>query len=172
MQNLQRIRYGLHHKWYSYFHNGSHFHSSCPWGVITCPWHIDGSFPLAECLRSCSKNQEMVRLYLLSIGVQPVKSRSHDPVSRIRLLVPKIGRRRSDGPISKFRFCWRLLSFKKGVCSIFICFSQNYGSVWEGHFYCFHTIRFSEPIELKSSEWTCKEAICVLTCQHVSVKTY
>ena len=34
-----------------------------------------------------------------------VKARSHDPILRIRFLVPKIGRRRSDGPISRFRFC-------------------------------------------------------------------
>ena len=30
---------------------------------------------------------------------------SHDPILRILFLVPKIGSRRSDGPISRFRFC-------------------------------------------------------------------
>ena len=34
-----------------------------------------------------------------------LKARSHDPILRIRFLVPKIGSRRSDGPISRFRFC-------------------------------------------------------------------
>ena len=34
-----------------------------------------------------------------------VKARSHDPILTIGLLVPEIGRRRSYGPISRFRFC-------------------------------------------------------------------
>ena len=34
-----------------------------------------------------------------------VKTRSHDPILRIQFLVPKIGKSRSDGPISTFRFC-------------------------------------------------------------------
>ena len=34
-----------------------------------------------------------------------VKARSHDRFLRIRFLVPKTGSRRSDGPISRFRFC-------------------------------------------------------------------
>ena len=33
------------------------------------------------------------------------KSRSHHRILRIRFLVPKIESRRSDGPISRFRFC-------------------------------------------------------------------
>ena len=33
------------------------------------------------------------------------KESSHDPMLRILFLVPKIGRRRSDGPILRFRFC-------------------------------------------------------------------
>ena len=35
----------------------------------------------------------------------PLKARSHDLILRIRFLGPKIGSRRSDGPISRFRFC-------------------------------------------------------------------
>ena len=34
-----------------------------------------------------------------------VKAPSHDPIQRIGFLVPKIGSRRSDGSISRFRFC-------------------------------------------------------------------
>ena len=34
----------------------------------------------------------------------PLKARSNDLISRIRFLVPKIGSRHSDGPISRFRF--------------------------------------------------------------------
>ena len=33
------------------------------------------------------------------------EARSHDPILRIRFLVPKTGSRRSDGPISRFCFC-------------------------------------------------------------------
>ena len=34
-----------------------------------------------------------------------IRAHSHDPILRIRFLVPKIGSRRSDGPISRFHFC-------------------------------------------------------------------
>ena len=34
-----------------------------------------------------------------------LKAHSHDPILRIRFLVPKIGSRRSDGPLSRFCFC-------------------------------------------------------------------
>ena len=34
-----------------------------------------------------------------------IKARSHDPILRTRFLVLKIGSRRSDGSISRFRFC-------------------------------------------------------------------
>ena len=34
-----------------------------------------------------------------------VSARSHNPILRIRFLVPKTGSRRSYGPISRFRFC-------------------------------------------------------------------
>ena len=86
--------------------------------MITCSWHIDGSFPLAECFRSCSKNQETVRLHLPSIGVHPIKTRSHEPISRIRLLVPKIEHRRSD---FKVPFLLAPFIFQEKACSIFIC---------------------------------------------------
>ena len=42
------------------------------------------------------------------IASTSVKARSHDPILRIRFLVLKIGSRRSDGPISKFRFVVRI----------------------------------------------------------------
>ena len=34
-----------------------------------------------------------------------LKAHSHDPILRIRFLVPKIGSRCSDGPLSRFCFC-------------------------------------------------------------------
>ena len=39
------------------------------------------------------------------VGNDNVKARSHDPILRIWFLVPKIGSRRSDGPILRFCFC-------------------------------------------------------------------
>ena len=46
-----------------------------------------------------------------------LKARSHDPILRIRFLVPKIGSRRSDGPISRFRFCGENVGRSFVVCS-------------------------------------------------------
>ena len=46
-----------------------------------------------------------------------LKARSHDPFLRIRFLVPKIGSRRSDGPISRFRFCGDNVGRSFVVCS-------------------------------------------------------
>ena len=45
-----------------------------------------------------------------------VKARSHDPILRIPFLVPKIGSRHSDGPISMFRFCGENLGRSFVVC--------------------------------------------------------
>ena len=45
-----------------------------------------------------------------------LKARSHDPILRIRFLVPKIGSRRSDGPISRLRFCWENVGRSIVVC--------------------------------------------------------
>ena len=44
-------------------------------------------------------------------------ARSHDPFLRIRFLVPKTGSRRSDGPISRFRFCGENVGRSFVVCS-------------------------------------------------------
>ena len=46
-----------------------------------------------------------------------LKARSHDPVLRIRFLVPKIGSRRLDGLISRFRFCGENVGRSFVVCS-------------------------------------------------------
>ena len=45
------------------------------------------------------------------------KARFHDPILRIQFLVPKIGSRRSDGPISRFRFCGENVGRSFLVCS-------------------------------------------------------
>ena len=45
------------------------------------------------------------------------KARSHDPTLRIRFLVLKIGRRRLDGPISRFRYCSENVGRSFVVCS-------------------------------------------------------
>ena len=46
-----------------------------------------------------------------------LKARWHDPFLRIRFLVPKTGSRRSDGPISRFRFCGENVGRSSVVCS-------------------------------------------------------
>ena len=51
------------------------------------------------------------------LSEQCLKARSHDPILTIRFLVPKIGSRRSDGPISRFRFCDESVGRSFVVCS-------------------------------------------------------
>ena len=46
-----------------------------------------------------------------------IKACSHDPILRIRFLVPKIGSRHSDGPISRFRSCSENIGSSFVVCS-------------------------------------------------------
>ena len=46
-----------------------------------------------------------------------LKVRSHDPFLRIRFLVSKTGSRRSDSPISRFRFCGENVGRSFVVCS-------------------------------------------------------
>ena len=59
------------------------------------------------------------------------KARSHDPFLRIRVLVPKTGRRRSDGPISRFRFCGENVGRSSVVCSRDPFFRTNKeSSIW------------------------------------------
>ena len=60
-----------------------------------------------------------------------VKARSHDPFLRIRFLVPKTGSRRSDGPISRFRFCGENVGRSFVVCSHHPFFRTNKeSSIW------------------------------------------
>ena len=54
---------------------------------------------------------------LFSVYFGNVKARSHDPFLRIRFLVPKTVSRRSDGPISRFRFCGENVGRSFVVCS-------------------------------------------------------
>ena len=77
-----------------------------------------------------------------------LKARSHDPISKIRFLIPKIGRRRSYGPISRFRFCRHLSSFKTCIGQkqhvLFPSFfKKHYGSVcWKVIFTVFTRSHF------------------------------
>ena len=60
-----------------------------------------------------------------------VKARSHDPILRIRFLVPKIESRRSDDPISRFRFCGENVGRLFVVCSHDPIFRTNKeSSIW------------------------------------------
>ena len=54
---------------------------------------------------------------MVPVHTSPMKARSHDPILRIRFLVPKIGSRRSYGPISRFRFCGENVGKSFVVCS-------------------------------------------------------
>ena len=60
-----------------------------------------------------------------------LKAHSHDPSLRIRFLVPKIGSRCSDGPISRFRFCSENVRRSFIVCSHDPIFRTNKESlIW------------------------------------------
>ena len=61
----------------------------------------------------------------------PLKARSNDPFLRIRFLVPKTGSRRSDCPISRFRFCCENVGRSFAVCSHDLFFRTNKeSSIW------------------------------------------
>ena len=75
-------------------------------------------------MKSASFSSQFNSLFILYISrAKPfklglhVKARSHDPLLRIRFLVPKTGSRRSDGPISRFRFCGENVGRSFVVCS-------------------------------------------------------
>ena len=60
-----------------------------------------------------------------------LKARSHDPFLRIQFLVPKTGSRRSDGPISRFRFSVENVGRSFAVCSHDPFFRTNKeSSIW------------------------------------------
>ena len=60
-----------------------------------------------------------------------VKARSHHPILRIRYLVPKIGSRRSSGPILRFRFCDENVGRSLVVCLHDPIFRTNKeSSIW------------------------------------------
>ena len=46
-----------------------------------------------------------------------LKARLHDPSLRTRFLVPEIGSRRSDGPISRFHLCGENVGRSFVVCA-------------------------------------------------------
>ena len=60
-----------------------------------------------------------------------LKARSHDPFLRIQFLVLKTGSRRSDGRISRFRFCGENVGRSFAVCSHDPFFRTNKeSSIW------------------------------------------
>ena len=71
----------------------------------------------------------IVRLKSHLALLRSFKARSHDPILRIRSLVPKTGSRRSDGPISRFRFCGESVGRLFVVCSHDPVFKTN-NSIW------------------------------------------
>ena len=60
-----------------------------------------------------------------------VKAPAHDPILRIRFLLPKIGSRCSDGPMSRFRLCGENVRRSFVVCSDDPVFRTNKeSSIW------------------------------------------
>ena len=60
-----------------------------------------------------------------------LKDHSHDPILRIRFLVPKIGSRRSDSPISRYCFCGENVGRSFEVCSHYSIFrTDKESSIW------------------------------------------
>ena len=96
------------------------------------------------------------------LEIDRVKARVHDPFLRILILVPKIGSRRSDGPISRFRFCGESVGKSFIVCSHdpffrtkkessiwrqndhtkFVCTFHLSRRVWDENIACSISIRF------------------------------
>ena len=85
---------------------------------------------------SCVQRVFKIPLFQLAFaitlkGINTLKARSHDPFLRIRFLVPKTGSRRSDGPISRFRFCGENVGRSFAVCSHDPFFTTNKeSSIW------------------------------------------
>ena len=86
-----------------------------------------------------------IRLYHDNLTtVWDVQDRSHDLILMIRFLISKIGSRRSDGPISRLRFCGENVGKSFVVCSHDPIFRTNKElSIWcqNDHRYVFHLSR-------------------------------
>ena len=103
-------------------------------------WHTDSAFGKTWCLCYLGSHKvlhksPLSKNALLLYGLYKkeifVKARSHDPFLRIRFLVPKTGSRRSDGPISRFRFCDETVGRSFVVCSHDPFFRTNTeSSIW------------------------------------------
>ena len=92
-----------------------------------------------------------------------VKALSHDPILRFRFLVPKIGRSRSDGPISRPRFCGENVGRSFVVCSHDPVFrTDKEFSIWRTGISCkifvgaFHLLR-----RLSDENRACSISICL-----------
>ena len=81
------------------------------------------------------KTWKVITAWRIWIGSSVIlKARSHDPFLRIRFLFPKTGSRRSDGPISRFRFCGENVGRSFVVCSHDPFFRTNKeSSIWRFH---------------------------------------
>ena len=76
-----------------------------------------------------------------------LNARLHDPIFRIRFLVPEIGNRRSDGPILRFCFCGENVGRSFVVCPHHpIMRFENWKQAFRGSDFkvYVHMIRFSE----------------------------
>ena len=72
-----------------------------------------------------------------------IKARQDDPFLRIRLLVPKAGSRRSDGPISRFHFCGENVGRSFVVCSHDpFCRTNKESSIWRQNHHAKFVVAF------------------------------
>ena len=69
--------------------------------------------------------------WFLFAGFYCIKALLDDPILRIRFLVPKVGSRSSDSPISRLRFCGENAGRSFVVCSQDPIFRTNKeSSIW------------------------------------------
>ena len=67
-----------------------------------------------------------------NIQKQSMLSGKHDPILKIRFLVPKTGSKRADCPISRFRVCGENVGRSSVVCSNDPIFRTNKeSSMWK-----------------------------------------
>ena len=95
-----------------------------------------------------------------------IKARSHDPILRIRLLVPKIGSRR---PISRFRFCGENVERSFVVCSHDPIFrTDKETSIWRQNHHSYITAKQpSQPSQQSLSAPFIYQKECRMKIEHV-----
>ena len=90
-----------------------------------------------------------------------LKAHSHDPFLRIRFLVPKLGSRHSDGPISRFHFCGENVGRSFVVCSQDPFFRTNKeSSIWHQSDHAKFVSTFHLSRRVSDKNRACSISIC------------